>query len=64
MNHHAQSIIDPNRFQQFLPDLAIAIDDVAGLAGQQSDKLGRSIDRSKLDASIEANWTLDAIEGK
>ena len=40
---------------QFFADLVFAIDDVAGLAGQQSDKLSRS---------IEANWMLDAIEGK
>jgi hypothetical protein len=60
MHHHAQSIIDPNSFHIILPDLAFAIDDVTGddvtgLAGQQSDKLSRS---------MEANWMLDAIKGK
>jgi hypothetical protein len=55
MSHHAQSIIDPSPFHHFLPHLAIAIDDATGLAGQQSDKLSRS---------LEANWMLDAIKGK
>jgi hypothetical protein len=51
MNHHAHGIIDPNRFQRFLPDLAIAIDDVAGF--------GRAPIGQKANC-----WTLDAIEGR
>jgi hypothetical protein len=53
MNHHAQSIIDPNSLP-LLADLAFAIDDVAGLTGQQSDKLS---------GSVKANWMLDASKG-